>query len=144
MPLKRCSWGLCNSDSWYNDQPHMKNVKFHRFPNPKTQKTRCMHWILMCNRPHYQLNINKVTRYHYVCSKTDLLKGVKFPWKEQAYHKHQERECVCQWILNCWKKTIKISLIQLLQVQVPPAQLHQKLIQKLKLAKISVILIQSP
>jgi len=37
MPNKRCSWGICNSDSRYEDRQHMTGVYFIPFPKPTTQ-----------------------------------------------------------------------------------------------------------
>ena len=69
MRIKRCAWGTCNSDSRYDDRPHMKDVMFYPFPKPKTRLDDCKEWINRCGRPHEQLNVEKINRNTYVCSK---------------------------------------------------------------------------
>ncbi|CAL8326239.1 unnamed protein product, partial [Arctogadus glacialis] len=36
---------------------------------PKTQQERCLRWIKQCGRPHSQLNVTKINKHAYVCSK---------------------------------------------------------------------------
>ncbi len=69
MPTKHCGWGTCNSDSRYSHKEHMKNVTFFTFPNAQKKKDECLEWIKACGRPAEDLNLDKITRYHYVCSK---------------------------------------------------------------------------
>ncbi|KAI8484842.1 hypothetical protein Bbelb_374390 [Branchiostoma belcheri] len=38
-------------------------------PKPKTRLEACMRWIKACGRPHWQLNVGKITKDTYVCSK---------------------------------------------------------------------------
>ena len=65
----RCAWGTCNSDSqYYNKREELNNVYFIGFPKPKTEKEKCLIWIKACNRPHDQLNVDKINREKYVCS----------------------------------------------------------------------------
>ncbi|GFN74771.1 hypothetical protein PoB_000127700 [Plakobranchus ocellatus] len=78
MVVKRCSWGHCKSDSRYSYKEHMQGVTFIAFPKPKRQLERCMEWIRLCNRPHEKLNVNKIGKYHYVCSK-HFLEGSDYP-----------------------------------------------------------------
>jgi hypothetical protein len=68
--VKRCSWGLCNSDTRYPERL-TGGVLFHPFPKPKTQLQKCLRWIKACGRPHHQLNVDIVNgNYHlFVCSK---------------------------------------------------------------------------
>ena len=74
-----CSWGRCNSDNRYKDREHMKGVSFRKFPMPRTQRDLCLEWIRACNRPHEQLNLEKITHYHYVCSKVSAWPNLIFP-----------------------------------------------------------------
>ena len=68
MPNKTCSWGTCNSRS-NKEETKRANITFRKFPQPATQKEKCMEWIRRCNRPHEQLHLEKVGHYHFVCSK---------------------------------------------------------------------------
>ncbi|XP_062592854.1 uncharacterized protein LOC134254346 isoform X1 [Saccostrea cucullata] len=65
--VKRCAFGLCNSDSRY--PARNKGVIFYPFPKPKTDIDKCRRWIKACNRPHKQLNVDRITKNTYVCSK---------------------------------------------------------------------------
>ncbi|KAL1266978.1 hypothetical protein QQF64_002653 [Cirrhinus molitorella] len=67
MP-KRCAYGLCKSDTRY---PKSLDgvVEFFPFPKPKTQGERCRTWIKQCGRPHSQLNVDRINKNTYVCSK---------------------------------------------------------------------------
>ena len=66
----RCSWGQCNSDSrYYHKREDLKNVFFLKFPKKNKEREKCLIWIKACNRPHTQLNIDKLQSFHYVCSK---------------------------------------------------------------------------
>ena len=67
-----CAWGLCNSDSRYNEKsknpkPSMVDVSFISFPKPKTNLKRCKAWIKACGRKIFK--IDKITRNTYVCLK---------------------------------------------------------------------------
>ncbi|XP_036406921.1 forkhead box protein N2b isoform X2 [Megalops cyprinoides] len=65
--VKRCSWGTCNSDSRYPER--LEGAFFIPFPKPKANLEKCMLWIKLCCRPHWQLNPAKITKDIYVCSK---------------------------------------------------------------------------
>ncbi|XP_078621316.1 uncharacterized protein LOC144887790 [Branchiostoma floridae x Branchiostoma japonicum] len=64
---KVCCFGTCNSDSRYPER--VSGVSFYPFPKPKTRMDACMRWIKACGRPHSQLNVTKITKDTYVCSK---------------------------------------------------------------------------
>ncbi|XP_069110323.1 uncharacterized protein [Argopecten irradians] len=64
---KRCAYGVCNSDNRYPER--VVGVQFIPFPKPKSNLDRCLRWIKACNRPHDQLNVNKVTKNTFICSK---------------------------------------------------------------------------
>ncbi|XP_077089695.1 uncharacterized protein LOC143741163 isoform X2 [Siphateles boraxobius] len=66
--VKRCSHGVCKSDTRYPERLS-GGVVFFPFPKPKTQRERCLQWIRQCGRPHCQLNVSKITKHNYVCSK---------------------------------------------------------------------------
>lgn len=64
--VKRCAYGLCNySNTRYPDRN--KGVLFYPFPKPKTNLEKCLRWIKACNRPHEQLNVDKITKNTHVC-----------------------------------------------------------------------------
>ncbi|XP_062587836.1 uncharacterized protein LOC134249507 [Saccostrea cucullata] len=65
--VKHCSFGTCNSDSRYKDK--LNGAKFIPFPKPKTNLHKCMRWIALCHRPQHQLNVNKITKDTYICTK---------------------------------------------------------------------------
>ena len=44
-------------------------VYFIPFPKPKQEKAKCLRWIKLCGRPHSQLNITKINKDVYICSK---------------------------------------------------------------------------
>ena len=82
MPVFKCAWGTCNSDSRYKDKPYMDGVKFFTFPKPvdgdnfHPNTINCMMWIKMCGRRVEDLNLDKVINdvkkrsyYYRVCSK---------------------------------------------------------------------------
>ncbi|KAG7175796.1 uncharacterized protein LOC121855848 [Homarus americanus] len=65
--VKRCCYGLCDTDSRYEDR--LKGgVYFIPFPK-KSNKEKCLKWIKACGRPHSQLNVDKINRSTYICSK---------------------------------------------------------------------------
>ncbi|MED6292062.1 hypothetical protein CHARACLAT_029865 [Characodon lateralis] len=66
--VKRCAYGLCKSDSRY-PKSLSGVVVFFPFPKPETQLERCLQWIKRCGRPHSQLNVSKINKHTYVCSK---------------------------------------------------------------------------
>ena len=71
MP-KRCAWGLCNSDSRYDEygkRPRldMAGVKFFRFPKLATDPQSCKDWVNACGRKNF--TVKDVTNNMYVCSK---------------------------------------------------------------------------
>ena len=63
MPLKRCSWGKCNSDTRYKHKEHIIGVDFVTFPKKKKQLEACIEseWVKRCKRPSSQLNHTYVT-----------------------------------------------------------------------------------
>ncbi|XP_048759607.2 uncharacterized protein LOC125669203 isoform X2 [Ostrea edulis] len=65
--VKHCSFGTCKSDSRYPDK--LNGAKFIPFPKPKTNFQKCVRWIALCRRPQYQLNVNKITKDTYICTK---------------------------------------------------------------------------
>nr|XP_034305741.1 uncharacterized protein LOC105338826 isoform X4 [Crassostrea gigas] len=65
--VKHCSYGTCKSDSRYPDK--LMGAKFIPFPKPKSDFEKCLRWISCCRRPHAQLNVDKITKHTYVCSK---------------------------------------------------------------------------
>ncbi|KAH3846034.1 uncharacterized protein LOC127873593 isoform X1 [Dreissena polymorpha] len=68
--VKRCQWGLCNSDSRYPARL-VGGIEFIPFPKPKRDYDKCKRWIKACGRPHEQLNVNTVNDNYnmFVCSK---------------------------------------------------------------------------
>ncbi|XP_056329543.1 uncharacterized protein si:ch73-311h14.2 [Danio aesculapii] len=67
MP-KRCAYLLCKSDTRYPKRLDGV-VKFFPFPKPKTQGEKCRAWIRQCGRPHSQLNVDRINKNTYICSK---------------------------------------------------------------------------
>ena len=66
----RCSWGQCNSDSrYYTKREDMKNIFLLAFPAKVRKREKCLQWIKACNRPHSQLNTDKLKDCDYICSK---------------------------------------------------------------------------
>ncbi|XP_042566525.1 zinc finger MYM-type protein 4 isoform X3 [Clupea harengus] len=65
--VKRCAYGTCKSDTRYPERLE-GGVVFIAFPKPKTQEERCRLWIKQCG-PQSQLNISKINKHTYVCSK---------------------------------------------------------------------------
>lgn len=65
--VKHCSYGTCKSDSRYPEK--LMGAKFIPFPKPKSDLEKCLRWISCCRRPHAQLNVDKITKHTYVCSK---------------------------------------------------------------------------
>uniref|UniRef100_A0A8C6TVD4 THAP-type domain-containing protein n=1 Tax=Neogobius melanostomus TaxID=47308 RepID=A0A8C6TVD4_9GOBI len=65
--VKRCAYGVCKSDTRYPQS--VAGVKFYPFPKPKTKLQDCLQWIKQCGRPYYQLNVSKINKHTYVCSK---------------------------------------------------------------------------
>uniref|UniRef100_K1QTL4 THAP-type domain-containing protein n=1 Tax=Magallana gigas TaxID=29159 RepID=K1QTL4_MAGGI len=47
----------------------LMGAKFIPFPKPKSDLEKCLRWISCCRRPHAQLNVDKITKHTYVCSK---------------------------------------------------------------------------
>ncbi|KAK7098308.1 uncharacterized protein [Littorina saxatilis] len=69
-PNKRCAWGQCKTDDRYPER--CVGVKFIPFVKPGKHLyhlDRCLRWIKACNRPAYQLNVNTIKSYTYICSK---------------------------------------------------------------------------
>uniref|UniRef100_A0A3Q3F1U8 Si:ch73-311h14.2 n=1 Tax=Kryptolebias marmoratus TaxID=37003 RepID=A0A3Q3F1U8_KRYMA len=65
--VKRCAYGLCKSDTRYPKSLY-GGVLF--FPSQsQKQLERCLQWIKRCGRPHSQLNVSKINKHSYVCSK---------------------------------------------------------------------------
>ncbi|KAK3085781.1 hypothetical protein FSP39_008650 [Pinctada imbricata] len=65
--VKRCCYGTCNSNSRYPER--LDGAKFIPFPKKISNHDKCMRWIKACGRPHYQLNIENITKDTYICSK---------------------------------------------------------------------------
>lgn len=65
--VKHCSHGTCKSDSRYPDK--LGGAIFIPFVKPRTDLAKCLRWITLCRRPHKQLNVEKITKYTYICSK---------------------------------------------------------------------------
>lgn len=66
---KHCCYGTCNSDSRYRERETMEGVFFIPFPKPLTRKDACEKWIKACGRPEEDLNLGKIKRSTYICSK---------------------------------------------------------------------------
>ncbi|KAJ8312196.1 hypothetical protein KUTeg_009569, partial [Tegillarca granosa] len=68
--VKRCQWGLCNSDTRYPERLE-GGVRFILFPKPRRNKEKCLRWIKLCGRLHEQLNVHIVdgNRHLFVCTK---------------------------------------------------------------------------
>lgn len=64
---RRCAWGLCKSDERYPNR--LDGAFFLPFPKPHSQLEKCLRWIQACGRPFYQLNVNRIDKNKYVCSK---------------------------------------------------------------------------
>jgi hypothetical protein len=47
----------------------MDGVFFIPFPKPLTQMQKCEKWIKACGRPAEDLNVQKIKRSTYICSK---------------------------------------------------------------------------
>ena len=80
MPNHQCKWGPCKNTKdkrllGFNSD---KNIKYHLFPNPQTDIDKCRKWIKACNRPHEQLNVERISkdwarkdkssRSYFICS----------------------------------------------------------------------------
>ncbi|XP_064597347.1 uncharacterized protein LOC135463831 [Liolophura sinensis] len=65
--VKHCSYGTCKSDSRYPEK--LGGAKFIPFPKPKSDLQKCLRWIALCCRPHSHLNVEKITKHIYICSK---------------------------------------------------------------------------
>ncbi|GFO12338.1 hypothetical protein PoB_003884300 [Plakobranchus ocellatus] len=70
MRKKRCTWGTCNSDSRYSSEDYMYGVTFRPFPKPKAHLGKCRGWIMLCNRPHTDLSVDKTGGDQNVWSKS--------------------------------------------------------------------------
>ena len=64
---KHCCYGQCKIDSQYRDQH--PDVVLLSLPKALSKLEVCTEWIKACGRPHEQLNPDKITKHHYVCSK---------------------------------------------------------------------------
>ena len=69
MPWYTKNTGTCASDSRYPDREDMVGVFFVNFPKPKTQREKCERWIRRCGRPIADLNVERVNRMTFICSK---------------------------------------------------------------------------
>ena len=56
MPIKRSSWGKCNSDTRYKHKEHMIGVDFVPFPKKKNLIRSMYRVVKRCKRPSTQLN----------------------------------------------------------------------------------------
>ena len=68
--VKHCCWGTCKSDSRYPER--LEGAFFIPFAKPKQTPDKCRLWVKLCGRPHKQLNVGKVTKDTYICSKVSL------------------------------------------------------------------------
>ncbi|KAK0143488.1 putative nuclease HARBI1 [Merluccius polli] len=66
--VKRCAWGTCNSDTRYPERLG-DGIYFLPFPKPHLNRDKCLLWIKLCGRPQHQLNVEKINKDVYVCSK---------------------------------------------------------------------------
>ncbi|KAL4217099.1 hypothetical protein ACF0H5_023554 [Mactra antiquata] len=71
--VKRCAYGVCNTDSRYSDRI-TNGIYFVPFPKPKTNIEKCKRWLRLCGRPQDQLNLtiladHSKAKHIYVCSK---------------------------------------------------------------------------
>lgn len=78
--VKRCAWGLCNTDDRYPERL-AGGVKFIPFPKPRRQHEKCLRWIDRCGRIPEQLNVRIVdgNKNLYVCSKVNNSRLRKIP-----------------------------------------------------------------
>ncbi|XP_038062946.1 uncharacterized protein LOC119733458 [Patiria miniata] len=65
--VKICCYGTCKSDTRHPDPRH--KVIFFPFPKTKSNREKCLRWIKACGRPHSDLNVYKINKDKYVCSK---------------------------------------------------------------------------
>jgi len=42
---------------------------FLPFPKPHLNRDKCLLWIKLCGRPQHQLNVDKLNKNGYICSK---------------------------------------------------------------------------
>jgi len=56
----------------------MEGVCFFPFPKPWIDMDKCRKWIKACGRPLEQLNENKISGHHYVCSKVIIFCFLSF------------------------------------------------------------------
>ncbi|GFN80484.1 hypothetical protein PoB_000699000 [Plakobranchus ocellatus] len=70
MRKKRGAWGTCNSDSRYSSEDYMCGATFRPFPKPKSQLEKYRGWIMLCNRPHEDLSVDKIGGDHSSSSGT--------------------------------------------------------------------------
>ena len=69
--VKICCYGTCRSDTRYPDP--LFEVNFYPFPKPKSNFDKCLRWIKACGRPHSDLNVKKINKDTYVCSKVGFV-----------------------------------------------------------------------
>ncbi|XP_013409794.1 zinc finger protein 235 isoform X2 [Lingula anatina] len=69
MVHKHCAYGTCKSDSRHADKSYMAGVFFLPFPKQKTNFEKCKRWVHLCGRPMEQFNMDKISKYTYMCSK---------------------------------------------------------------------------
>ncbi|KAF1392510.1 hypothetical protein PFLUV_G00028760 [Perca fluviatilis] len=83
--VKRCAWGTCNSDTRYPERLG-DGVYFLPVPKPHLNPDKCLLWIKLCGRPQQQLNVNKINKDVYICSKHFVNGGpsTEFPHPHQA------------------------------------------------------------
>lgn len=81
----RCAWGTCNVDERYPERL-ANGVRLVLFPKPKTNLEKCLRWIKACNRPHDQLNVQRINKHKAVCSKVK--------WIDSA-HTTYEQDKLC-------------------------------------------------
>ena len=78
----------------------MENTFFLAFPQKVKLKERCLQWIRACNRPHWQLNLDKLRDYNYVCSQHFV--GGNGPTKKYTFSvgKGCATSCSCKLIFK--------------------------------------------
>ncbi|NP_001268902.1 uncharacterized protein LOC556846 [Danio rerio] len=104
MP-KRCAYVLCKSDTRYPKRLEGE-VKFFPFPKPKTQGEKCRAWIRQCGRPHSQLNVDRINKNTYICSK-HFVNGRPTPEYPNPIAAHPELDLRREHQGACWTSPIK-------------------------------------
>ena len=82
--VKRCQWGLCNSDNRYPERL-VGDIEFISFPKPKRDLEKCKRCINTCGRHHEQLNVNTV-KDNYNIFLSDILADLNSLCYRSDYH----------------------------------------------------------